>query len=57
MFLVHFTNFAYSAPFTTKEGAIHHMEHSGFESTLTDDHGRLYGNFRPLYGKYVEYPH
>lgn len=57
MFLVHFTNFAYSVPFSTKESAIRHMEHAGFESTLTDANGKLCGNFRPLYGKYIEHFH
>ncbi len=50
MYLVRFTNFAYSKPFETLEKAIAHMQRAGFESVLTDPKGNTIGEFSPFSG-------
>jgi len=54
MFLVQFTNFAYTKHFPTKESAIRYMEQAGLETTLTDTNGRVLGDFSPIDGRYME---
>lgn len=54
MFLVRFTNFAYTKDFPTKESAIRYMERAGIETTLTDTNGLVLGDFSPIDGRYME---
>ena len=50
MYLVSFTNFAYTKAFNDIDLAIAHMERAGFESVLMTSVGERLGEFRPLGG-------
>ena len=50
MFLVQFTNFAYTKHFDTVEKAIIHMKRAGFESILVTNKGVVLGGFSPFGG-------
>jgi hypothetical protein len=54
MYLVHFANFAYTKVFPTKEKAVRYMEIAGLETTLTDRHGWLIGDYDPISGVYQD---
>ena len=50
MFLVQFTNFAYTKCFDSQEKAKAHMERAGFESVLMTSQGHVLGEFSPFSG-------
>jgi hypothetical protein len=55
MYLVSFTNFAYTKAFNDIDLAIAHMERAGFESVLMTSVGDRLGEFRPLGGGFSFY--
>jgi hypothetical protein len=50
MFLVQFTNFAYTKSFTTMEKAIAHMIRAGFDSVLMTEQGSIIGEYSAISG-------
>lgn len=50
MYLVRFTNFAYSKQFPSMESAVAHMKRACFEAVLTDTRGTILGTFSPISG-------
>ena len=50
MYLVSFTNFAYTKAFNNKASAIAHMERACLESVLMDSAGKILGGFSPING-------
>jgi len=53
MYLVSFTNFAYTKAFETADQAIAHMKRAGFEAVLMTARGDRIGEFRPLSGQFI----
>jgi hypothetical protein len=50
MYLVSFTNFAYTKAFKSADEAIKHMERACFHALLLDSQGRELGHFSPITG-------
>jgi len=50
MYLVQFTNFAYTKCFDSQEKAVAHMERAGFEAVLMTSQGHVLAKFSPISG-------
>jgi hypothetical protein len=50
MFLVQFTNFAYTKAFATMEKAVDHMIRAGLDSVLMTEQGSIIGEFSAISG-------
>jgi hypothetical protein len=50
MFLVQFTNFAYTKAFITMEKAVAHMIRAGLDSVLMTERGTILGEFSAISG-------